>query len=746
MKEHIRSVIALIVIALIILWPRFGHFLQHPNGFLFASQGDGLKNYFVFGYYLKWDQGLHFSGLNHPYGDHLLLTDSHPAMAWVLNMIDDHVFSIADYSVAIINLAMIGGILLGAIAVFLILRHYQLPHWYAIVVALCITFLSPQLDRMHGHLSLSYVFALPLFWWLLIKAEAMQQGWRWYAALFVYCLSVGGIHLYYLGIISVFLGAYLLVKFFFRSGDIRAFVRSEGMLLLCTILPLVFFQLFSMLTDPFDDRPLSPYGFYAYFATPGSIFLPHFSSLTYFLQTLFEPKITWEGRAFIGTVPLIFLLVLIGSMIPKRSRSNVLKVLGPFRLYLLAGILVLLYAMCIPFRQGFQFLTEWIPQLKQFRALGRFAWVFYYVIGIASAYYLYQLYTWVSNRFSTTLAIALLALGLAVWAVDAGAFYLAHTRDLEHPNWAFENKSDTYLEGLATAGIKVDDFQAIMVLPIVSIRTDKVVFDQDFAPYQEGMHCAWHTGLPIIQASTSRPSFSQSFSNIQLVSHPWMTKTRLTDMDSRPLLLISGKEGAISSNEKRLLDQSDVLWENGGMQFRRLELSSFDPVLPKVDFAEEPQSMQGATRLYHADSVSMYYEGYDSISMDISFRGTGASYSVGAVDVFKGHLPESDQLEASFWVYIDPSYAGMPVTFYHYGKQDGTQEIRQIDINRNPDIAEGWVRVAINLTSDSWHRIELFGHDITYDELLIRPKNSFIRIAYGDGQCMLNNYPIKQCN
>ena len=132
--------------------------------------------------------------------------------------------------------------------------------------------------------------------------------------------------------------------------------------------------------------------------------------------------------------------------------------------------------------------------------------------------------------------------------------------------------------------------------------------------------------------------------------------------------------------------------------------------------------------------------------MDVSFRGAGATTSAGAVDVFKGSIAESGQLEVSFWVYIDPSYAGMPVAFYHYGAQNDSQESTQIEISRNPDIADGWVRVAIDLTSDPWHRIELLGHDITYDELLIRPKDSHVKTSYDDGQCMLNNYPIEVCH
>ena len=44
-----------------------------------------------------------------------------------------------------------------------------------------------------------------------------------------------------------------------------------------------------------------------------------------------------------------------------------------------ASVFVLLLSMCLPFQLGMEFLVDWLPFLKQFRSLGRFAWVFYYV-------------------------------------------------------------------------------------------------------------------------------------------------------------------------------------------------------------------------------------------------------------------------------------------------------------------------------------------------------------------------------
>ena len=305
-KDWLSRVIV-VVACLVLIWPRFGDVIKHPDGYLFAQQGDGLKNYFVFAYYLKNNDGLSFSGLNYPYGDNLLFTDSHPFYALVLNLVDDHLFSISDHAIGILNLTMIAGFLLGGLFIFLLLRHFQLPSWFAIPITLCILFLSPQIDRFNGHLSLSYAFVIPMIWWLLIQAESKGK-WPWFLLLGAAGFFVGGIHIYFAGIFSTFLLAYLVSKYLLYSITFAKFVRTNAPLLAAAVVPLLLFLFISNLVDPFTDRPTSPYGFYVYHASPASIFLPHVSAFTQSINQLLSPRINWEGRAFIGLIPLVFFI------------------------------------------------------------------------------------------------------------------------------------------------------------------------------------------------------------------------------------------------------------------------------------------------------------------------------------------------------------------------------------------------------------------------------------------------------
>ncbi len=736
-RKEFLAFSSLILTTILLLWPRFGPLIKHPNAYVFAHDGDGLKNYFLFSYYLQYDHGLQFTGLNYPYGDNLLFTDSHPFLALFLNWVDDHVISIAEYAVGWINVSLLLGILVGVGLIYLILRHYNTPRLYSGIMALCIVFLSPQLDRLHGHLSLSYTFAIPLFWWLILQAE--KRGKRWYFLLVLAGFIMGGLHLYYVAIFSIFLLAYAVVSFFSGDRRISSFMESNWLLLASGIAPLLLFLLISTLTDPFDDRPVNPYGFYVYHATPASVFLPHFSALTQVIRELFSPKMNWEGRAFIGNIPLIYSWILLVSVLLRLLKGRPL----PQKLFadkksLVAAMLVLLFSMCIPFTWGLEFLTDWIPPLRQFRALGRFSWVFYYVIALSAAVALYRFYQVVRNQYSYIAAIIVMSLGTVIWTLDATSYFQAHTRDSIHPNELTTGRD------FPIDSQKIDDFQAIMAVPLVSIRTDKMVFNRSLLAYNEAMKIANVSGIPIIQSSTSRPSLSQSLSNIQMISDTLIPKTRLKDMNDKPLLLIAHTKTALHPGEQRLVERGTMVGQSNEFAYYRLPVSAFRAGELPDQYPPIPLKRSADVDIYAPDSLDFYYDGFADGAGNAIFRGSGSKFgSRGPLEIFKSEIDfNNSPWEASFWVYVDPSYHGMPVVTYRFGDGPDQNEMKKIALYNQPDIWDGWIRVAFTLQNTTWHSIELDGHDMTVDELLVRPVSVNIKTTYKGGQVSINNFPL----
>ncbi|MDH3652004.1 MAG: hypothetical protein OEQ53_20120, partial [Saprospiraceae bacterium] len=429
----------------------------------------------------------------------------------------------------------------------------------------------------------------------------------------------------------------------------------------------------------------------------------------------------------------------------KWKRESV-SIGNPVAKYLLAAFLVLLFSMCIPFEWGLQFLTDLIPPLKQFRALGRFSWVFYYVVGVSAACSVFMIFSQLVKVGNGSFAKTLLVVALGVWAIDSSAYFLSHTTSSWPPNQKLVNHSAKYLERFASSEVDPDDFQAIMSLPLISIRTDKMVFGDNFDGYNEAMSCGFHTGLPIIQSSTSRPSFSQSFSNIQLISDEHIHKTRLHDMDDRPLLLIVSKTASLMPGEQRLVDRASWFWENSEHQFLSLPISAFNADPLPVVLSDFPTETSEGSRIFQSSPAKIVYHGYDNLKAETSFCGAGALFAKkGPIELFSGSIQYDSALaEASFWLFIDPSYDGMPVLEYSHGNTETDFKSRKIDVRHKPDIIGDWLRVDITLAQDSMHNLKMWGHNITIDEFLIRPKSINVRVQHDGDVDLINNFPVPE--
>lgn len=738
---------------ILFLWPGFGDVFQHPNGYIFAKDGDGLKNYFNLGYYLKYDHGLDFSGVNYPYGENLLYTDTQPFYALFLNFIDDHIWSIANNSVAIVNLSILFGMVLAGIILFLILSYHNLPLWYSVILAISIAFMSPQWDRIHGHLSLSYGFVIPLIWYLLIRYNSSASNKiGWSVAIGSAGLLAGGLHLYYLMITSGFIGTYVFITWLtsrFRRQPISLDIKLIG----AALLPIVVIFLISEITNTAADRPSSPYGFFVYHATLESIFLPHYGAINTLLGRFIRITIPWEGRAFIGTAALIFTLGVIITLVVRLLKKDhtVVNKIPDLSNYGYAALVMLLFSMCIPF-EWLRFIPDLIPPLKQFRALGRLSWIFYYVINVIAAIYFFRLWQELklkNIRISWTYTFLILV--LILWIFDSAAFYLNHGPVGISPNDKLENRDDEYLSRFQEVGFRPEEFQGIFSIPLVAIRTDKMTVGDNLTAHNEAMKCAFHTGIPIIQSTASRPSLSQSFSSIQLIASPMIKKVRLADMDHRPVLLLHSKGSTLKNSEKRLLVMGELFWEDDYIQLLKLPVSAFQDILEENSrFVEAIQADStaehlGKTMMCTPSCHGVVFKSFENRASGPAFFGLGSLKEPGKQLTLLDTsylVKEDESKELSFWIYIDPTFPGMPSYDYQYGSDnDHLKSEGRIETRDLLDIDQGWLRINLVLKPAEYHRILLHGKNTTVDNLMIRDVNQNILVIEGN-QKLYNNFLV----
>jgi hypothetical protein len=531
------------LVAAIVL--HFHPVLRHPDT-TFLSQGDdALKNYYTPWYHSRHDSSwLWFEGMNYPYGDHLVFADAQPLVSNTIRAAAYVAPSLPDHTVGILNLLMLAQILVAGYCMWRILLRWGLEAHWAAGSAAAITLLAPQLLRMTGHFALSYSFFLPLLWLLLLRAQERPGYLR--EGLVGLCLFLAAwVHPYYLMIGAVFLGTMQGLAWLGRL-DRRPVLAQAKTFALQVLLPGLLFFAILRLTDPVTDRPASPNGMDEYIATWRSVFLP-LANPTFDEWTrpfTNHRDRSWEGIAYIGLGGTLGLLLLLPGtagrfwrhrgqgMRTALRRSLPSRHLG-ISLAVIAALLLLAFAMGFPFAIKPERLTALFPPIKQFRSLGRFAWLFYELWMAYLCYALYRLHRlWRRPRpvLAYLLPIAVLA---SIYAEGLGQLQSVRLRATETPPAMAAGQSLPWLDQLDPA-----QYSALVGLPWFHAGGENLY---TLGPSHADLPFAasLRTGLPLLNVMMSRTSVGQTWDQFQLATEPAQPLGLLTHLrDRRPLLAI----------------------------------------------------------------------------------------------------------------------------------------------------------------------------------------------------------------
>jgi len=728
--------------------------LQHPNSILFSKSIDPLKSYFNFSYYLKYDSGVRHDGINYPYGDHLQYINSHPAYVSVLKLVDKHLYPIADYGVGILNLTMIFSFLLGMPLLFLILRRFELPAWYAFLSALVIGFLTPQFDRIHGHFEMVYWFFIPLFWYLLIRFREDQKPFFW-GSLLMLSGTIGGlISAYFVAFYFIFLVAVLIADLWIHRKQAWQQLQPAIYVLVLAAVPVLLVRGLAGATDWVTDRPDNPYGFYVYHANLFSIFLPSEFPLKAFLSKYMDLGFQWEGRAFVG-LPATWVaisLVMMAPIVWLRKRqpdwSFVFqhKALLP---YLLAGTLVLLFSMCFPFKWGFGFLLELLPPVRQFRALGRFSWIFYYIFTVYSAFIFFQLFEKLKAKNRQRSAYLLLIAVFVSWGMAAKHNTERATRGLFNENDKLTSNDEEFLQRFELAQVDYHQFQAIFALPFASTCGDKLLFENGMTALGEAMKCAHHTGLPLVQSFSPRLSFAQALSSIQLLADSAISKTRLNDMNDKPLLLISTKQ-ELNEQEAWLHKQAQVFWEDQYITMSTLPLGAFKVSHENwLNHVADFIAQFNTPAEINTDTLPelIFYLDFDDQLAENTFTGTGALFKRrGELEIFNQKLPlPAGTAKLSFWLAFDNRHYDMPQPTLTVWDENGKQlSETKLNNRQTHNVFRQWVQISTHfeVRKNARYQLRIKGKYIGVDDLLIKPAGTNVLIRKSEGPDLFNNFVV----
>jgi len=757
MKKNLITIIVILILSSVVFFSIFKPVLQNPNGYLYSKSGDALKSYFNFSYYLKYDEGVRHDGINYPYGDHLQYINSHPLYVQILKCVDKNIYPIANHGVAILNLTMILSLFLAIPFIFLILRRFALPRWYAGILSVVLLLLTPQFDRILGHFEMVYAFFIPMFWYLLIRWKEGKKQWLWGSLLVAGGLIGGFTSAYYASFYAIFLLGVLFVELWKNRKNLHTYWKTGLYLFILAIIPLIVVKGLVSVTDWVSDRPDNPYGFYVYHANFLSIFLPFISPLKTLAGNVIDMNFQWEGRAYVG-LPATLLAVSIFltgfyNLFAKRKVSW--RIFTPdkkMNSFFFAAILVLLFSMCIPFKYGFGFLLNLLPPVRQFRALGRFSWIFYYVFTVYAALFFYKLFRLLKRKGLPLLGTLVLVFVIGYWTIDAGINIRRSTKRLLNPNDKLEKSDAEYQARFEEAGINPQDYQAVFFLPFASTCGDKLLFEKGMNAFSDALKCSYHTGVPLLQSFSPRLSFTNALSSIQMLADPAIRKTRLEDMNDKPLLLVCTKE-KMNPHETLLKSKAEVFWEDTYITLSTLPVQVFtnshQEWLNKVDSIKT--TLIGSGKIL-ADSVSLHsilYKDFEETYSENPFSGNGAFYKKRGDEVILNETLDEPfkpgKYEISFWLYVDTRKYDMPKVTIRVTDADGNKRLEErLNTREIHDVYNHWIRVKKIFDLKPGNNVQLIvnGDYIGVDDILVRPVNSSVLVRAADNFELFNNYPF----
>lgn len=655
--------IIVLILSLFYVFAFYGKVLFNPNDYMFTNSGDGIKNYFTYAYHIKHDTTYtNFEGMNYPYGENFLYTDCHPVIANLFKSLSSVSPYFETHSVGLLNIFMILAIILTFIFIYIVLVELELNKWLSIVFSICITLLAPQIFRLSGHLALSYSFAIPLSWYLILKCIKTPKLY-FYILLFLNNLFWMFIHAY-LGIIIIsFLFSFVLI-YFVSTTTLRNKIYQILWLGLSIFIPVLFFYLYVALTDIHVGRTDNPSGFFLYNAEIDDLLIPSDKPFRPFLNSIFGNglKLQWEAKGYIGILNVLFLVFIVVfsiiSIFYKKSRKT-LKSLFADKLLnssLIAAFVVFLFAMAIPFKQ-IPVLLEIFSILKQFRATGRFIWPFYFVFSVYAAYVFQKRILIVYNTKSRFLAIILVLFCLAISCWEGYYYHKSVSVQISKSPNLFDKKqlSDEYEKAIDV--INPDDYQSIVTIPFYYYGSESFARPRQDEAVRNSFIFSYHTGIPNMCVNLTRTSVEESKRIVQVVSPNFYEKNILTDLKSRKPFLILKTGNEFTKYEELILKKGKTLYKSAFFELLQInfdDLFSDDRQTVLNEYlSKKPYLIKQDSFYVSGLSRILYYNGFENTQSDTTLRGKGSFVSKKkGKNVFAEFSPNTFQNEKEYDVSI----------------------------------------------------------------------------------------------
>jgi hypothetical protein len=649
----------LIGITLIFVFAFYGDVILAPNSYLFGASGDGMKNYFTYADQIKENSWTVSTAMNYPYGESFLYLDCQPVLTIVVKIIP----FLAPYSIGITNLLMIGSIVISAWLLFLILLRFQVRPILAIIGAFSIAVLAPQLFRIEGHLALGYSFFIPLSWYLYLRFCDSDKKWKWSLWIGLNTLIWFFVHAYLGMIIVAFIFSCFFFDILFSKGKKLVNGSYIGQACLQLLLPLILFWGYATMADTHTGRTKNPFGYMESASNFDSVFLPNHPPLKPYFEQSFPIQQSWEGMAYVGIgsiIGVVLIVLFIAFNLVRYHQISTTPMNGSRQLItaLFAAVLVLLISFGYPFKWDLMELLDRFSIIKNFRGIGRFAWVFYYVLTISVVVLLAQLTSGFKKEFWSFGIIGLLSLS---YLQEGIPYHQSVAPKLtQSPNYFDKHQLNPSFKD-ALSHIPNGKYQAIIPLPFYHIGSENFGKDGTDKIYKLSMLLGYHTDLPLVANYSTRTSIWESKNILQILSPVFYEKPVQKDIKSEQPFLILFSHEHLSDFEDDLLSRATEIYKNRDFslfEISKADLFSTDTKKWFDAFEQQKANMlEKDNFLLHTTDSSAYlfYNSYEDQPNPVSYESNGAlatakkDYTT-LKDFKENELKPNTEYIASFWM------------------------------------------------------------------------------------------------
>jgi hypothetical protein len=755
MSQILKEKLILIILLLGFMFFFYGKVIIAPNSYLFSADGDGMKNYYTYAYFIKNNtSNIEHEGMNYPYGEHFMYTDCHPLQASLIKQLTKLFPSLADYSVGILNTFLMLSFLLTAYILFLIFKALNINRYLSIVGAIGITLMSPQIYRLLGHLALSYSFVIPVTIYLLLLFYK-KQNLKYIVYLTLFILFSFFTHAY-LGMIAALLVIiYASVVLLSKSAH-KQNVKSAIFLLCSAVLPMVIFYFFVKWTDTHLNRTTNPWGIYENHANFSTVFLPNNGWLNQWLEPLtIQLKRPWEGWAYIGLIGIFGLIYYIVIVFKKRLPKD--QFVLCINHLLVSALFILFFSMLFPFEAIWTYIIEHFTIVKQFRAIGRFAWVFYFVSNIL-AIYLLNYYLYHFKHKSNPKLVYVLTILLFVFYVLEGVGYhnkvskeivkSSNLLDLKQTGSSFQNHIKQ---------LKSEQYQGLISLPFFYIGSDNYSKVSTDEAAKNAFLYSYHLNLPMVNAFLTRTSICESKNIMQLLGKGFYPKHIKNDLKCNlPFLIISTRKD-LTESDNDLIEKAEIIIDDKDIQFLKITPEQLFKNTAENEIQKFEQ-MKGqlytkSDFLVNDTNLFFQYNTFDTLP-NKEYKGAQKNYNM-LYEVEGSKLVDTASYLTRFWININGENCGQDafggMVFFVETIGDKSEWIFPIyNANSSHQITDNWLLVEIplnNIKKEATYQLMIKGSELSnkvykIDNLLFFDEKAKIYKQMPD-YLFKNNHQIK---